>query len=75
MRAIVLLGLIALLPAAVGAAPEQGHRAVPVCGGGARVIPLGHQDVPGAQQPGCCAKGCQTGGRKRGKRAGFDPAQ
>jgi hypothetical protein len=75
MRAVILLGLLALLPAAVGAAPAQRSMVVPICGGVLRVLPLGHQDVPGAELPGCCAKGCHTGGRKKGKRARFDPAQ
>jgi hypothetical protein len=45
--------------------------AVPLCGGDGvvMVLPLGTQDVPGKQVPGCCVKGCQSSeGRKRGKK-------
>jgi hypothetical protein len=70
VRLITVLGLIALVPAAVGAAPV--HRLeVALCDGAGTIsIPLDGNDIPGAQQPGCCAKGCHTGPmRKRGKRA------
>ncbi|MDE1917782.1 MAG: hypothetical protein KGJ57_09815 [Sphingomonadales bacterium] len=81
VRLVTVLGLVALVPAAVGAAPaHDGDKlTLAVCDGlgGARTIsvPLGHQDIPGAEQPGCCAKGCQTGTRKKGRRGRFDPAQ
>ena len=68
MKRAIVLGLIALLPAAVGAAPVRGVLTVAVCGGGAVAVPLGHQDIPGAEQPGCCAKGCHTGARRKHRR-------
>jgi hypothetical protein len=80
IRLVTVLGLIALMPAAVGAAPahDGGHLTVPLCDGNGTArtvsIPVGQQDIPGAEQPGCCAKGCQTGSaRKRGRR--IDPSQ
>jgi hypothetical protein len=74
-RWVALFGMIALSPAAVGAAPHAADGrtvTVPLCSGDGIVrsmtMPLGHGDVPGAEQPGCCAKGCHNGGaRKRGK--------
>ncbi|HWU03331.1 MAG TPA: hypothetical protein VN222_11385 [Novosphingobium sp.] len=83
MKRISLLGLLALVPAALNASPAaaRGVLAVPLCAGdgAARTVnvPVGPQDVPGAEQPGCCAKGCQSGSaRKRAKRCGdVDPAQ
>jgi hypothetical protein len=82
IRLATVLGLVALVPAAVGAAPahQDGHLTVALCdgSGAARTVsvPLGHPDIPGAEQPGCCAKGCHTGGgRKRGKRGSIDSAQ
>lgn len=74
-RLIALFGLVALFPAAVGAAPHAAggqNVAVLLCAGDGIVRsisrPLGHGEVPGAEQPGCCAKGCHNGGaRKRGK--------
>ncbi len=70
-----LLGLAALLPAALNAGPVAARAIlVQLCSGSgeARLVamPLGN----GAPQPGdgaapCCAKGCHTGGsRKRGAR-------
>jgi hypothetical protein len=75
MRLVHLIGLVALVPAALNASPVAAHSAVsvPLCTGDgvARTVslPVGPQDVPGKQVPGCCVKGCHTGGeRKRGKR-------
>jgi len=68
MRAaeFALLGLIALVPAAVGAA---------LCGGGSVALSVGRHEVPGAPQPGCCAKGCHTGRSRRKARRMIDRAQ
>jgi len=75
MRLYHLIGLVALLPAALNASPASAHSqlAVPLCTGDgvARTVsvPVGPQDIPGRQVPGCCVKGCHAGGeRKRGKR-------
>ena len=75
MRVLQTFALVALLPAALNAAPASaraGGVAVPLCtgDGAARTVrlPLGRPDIPGADMPGCCAKGCQSGGaRKRAK--------
>jgi len=74
MRTLHLFGLLALIPAALNASPAHASGlAVPLCTGDgvARTIslPLGDQDIPGKQTPGCCVKGCHAGGeRKRGKK-------
>jgi len=77
MRLYHFIGLVAMLPAALNASPAsaagRSALAVPLCTGDgvARTIsvPVGPQDIPGKQVPGCCVKGCHTGGeRKRGKR-------
>lgn len=70
MRLRMVLGVIALLPAAVNAAPvHAGSLALPVCSGDGIVrtvtIPAPSGDIPGREQPGCCAKGCHTGSRKK----------
>jgi hypothetical protein len=74
MRLALALGLVALLPAAVGAAPTRAALMAPLCGGGVVTLPLSQQEIPGAEQPGCCAKGCHTGGARR-KHRRFDRAQ
>jgi hypothetical protein len=77
MKIYHLIGLMALMPAALNASPAAAAAAaglaVPLCTGDgvARVInlPLGTQDVPGKQVPGCCVKGCHSGeSRKRSKK-------
>jgi hypothetical protein len=65
-----LLGLVALIPAALNVAPAAAHGlAVPLCtgDGAARqvTVPVPTRGLPGGDQPGCCAKGCHTGSRKR----------
>ena len=76
MRLARIFALVALVPAAVNAAPahagNMGRLTVPLCAGDGLVrtvsVPVGHRDIPGSDQPGCCAKGCQSGSsRKRGK--------
>lgn len=70
MSARMILGLLALVPAALNAAPgHAGALALPVCTGDgtARVlsVPVPAGELPGRDQPGCCAKGCHTGSRKK----------
>ena len=65
-----LLGLLALVPAALNVTPASAHgMAVPLCtgDGAARTVtvPVPARDLPGGDQPGCCAKGCHTGSRKK----------
>ncbi len=74
-----LFGLIALVPAALNAAPVHGtNLTLPLCDGGvahgAVTVPLGHAPLPGADQAGCCAKGCH-GSRKRNGQSPIDPPQ
>ncbi|MBS0253992.1 MAG: hypothetical protein JSS36_01975 [Proteobacteria bacterium] len=81
-RATALFGILALLPAALNTSPASaaGRLAVPLCTGDgvARVVqlPLGPARIPGGESPGCCAKGCHSGGaRKRLGCCELDPAQ
>lgn len=65
-----LLGMIALIPAALNVAPAAAHGlAVPLCTGDGTArtvtVPVPSQGLPGGDQPGCCAKGCHTGSRKK----------
>jgi len=68
------------VPAAlnVGPAAAQGL-AVPLCSGdgAARTItvPLPPRELPGGERPGCCAKGCHTGSRKKGQSGQIDARQ
>lgn len=66
-----LIGLVALIPAALNVSPAAAHGlAVPLCtgDGAARLVtvPVPSRNLPGGDQPGCCAKGCHTGTRKKG---------
>jgi hypothetical protein len=71
MKSFHLFGLLALWPAALNAAPASAHSAlsVPLCTGDGvlRIInvPLGPQDVPGKQVPGCCVKGCHASDNRK----------
>lgn len=72
-----LFGLIALLPAALNAAPAHATTlALPLCNGGVAhgvvSAPLGHAPLPGTDNAGCCTKGCQ-GSRKRSANSRIDP--
>lgn len=74
-----LFGLIALIPAALNAAPAHaGTLTLRLCDGGVAhggvTVPLGSGSLPGAETAGCCAKGCQES-RKRSRHLRIDPAQ
>jgi hypothetical protein len=83
MTCRTLFGLIALLPAALNATPAHATTlALPLCDGGVAhgvvFVPLGHAPLPGADQAGCCAKGCHSSRKRAGLRPGalpIDPAQ
>ena len=80
MRPRVLLGLLALLPAALNTSPAQaGGLSIPVCTGDGQVrsvtVPLPSGELPGRDQPGCCAKGCHTGSRKKSQSRQIDTRQ
>lgn len=76
MKPVALFALVAMIPAALNAAPAaasagRGALALPLCTGDgvARTItvPVGGGGVPGREPPGCCVKGCHGGSaRKRG---------
>lgn len=77
MRAF--LGIVALVPAALNAAPTHATTlALLLCDGGvahgAVSIQFGHAPLPVADTAGCCAKGCH-GSRKRSGHLPIDPAQ
>jgi len=70
MKPAALFGLVALLPAALNSAPATARgMVVPLCTGDgvARTLtlPLAPNELPGKEAPGCCAKGCHTGSRKK----------
>ena len=73
----MLLGLAALIPAAINAPPAlAGALTMPICSGDGHhrieTAPLDRNGAP--PQPGaCCAKGCHACPRKRGAR--LDSAQ
>jgi len=70
MKPALLLGLLALLPAALNAqAPAAPVIAMAICGGSGSVPELPGAPTKPEGQP-CCAKACHTGGcRKRFLRA------
>ncbi|MBC2670709.1 hypothetical protein ACFOON_02685 [Novosphingobium piscinae] len=76
----MLMGLLALLPAALNTSPARaGALAVAVCSGDGLTrtisLPLSGEDPPGREQPGCCAKGCHTGSRKKSAARQIDTRQ
>ena len=83
MRPRLLLGIVALVPAALNAAPAPAHGlVVPLCSGSGEArsvtLPAGSgevpgKEVPGKEVPGCCAKACHTGSRKRSQGLSLTP--
>lgn len=72
MNRRALFGLLALLPAALNVSPATARGLlVPLCSGNGLaesvlLVPAGGTpEVPGKEQPGCCAKACHTGSRKK----------
>lgn len=71
MRRIALFALVAMVPAVFNVAPAaaRGSIVAAICSGDGITrtvsVPVGPQDVPGKQTPGCCVKGCHGGERKR----------
>ena len=76
MKHRALLGIIALVPAALNIAPAAHGMTVALCtgDGAARTItlPTGDGTLPGKEQPGCCAKACHTGSRKKSQNRQID---
>jgi len=76
----VLFALAALVPAALNTSPAAGRSLiVPLCTGDGVLrsisLPPGGEGPPGKEAPGCCAKACHTGSRKRTAARQFDPGQ
>jgi hypothetical protein len=73
MKAGLLVGLLALVPAAVNAsAPASTTIMAPTCTGAFQAVTIPVNPIAPVQQDGqpCCAKGCHANGsRKRLKRA------
>ena len=80
MNPRALFALAALIPASFNPSPGSGHSLVVLLctGDGATrsvTLPLGSEGPPGQEMPGCCAKGCHTGSRKRMAGRQIDPGQ
>lgn len=80
MRFAAALGVIALVPAALNASPPAARTiTVPLCtgdGSGKTIdLPAGRPELPGQDVPGCCAKACHTGSRKKIVRGQIDAGQ
>lgn len=80
MRPQMLLGLLALVPAALNTTPgHAGALVLPLCSGDGQVRtvsqPAPSGEVPGREQPGCCAKACHTDSRKKISGRQIDPRQ
>jgi len=75
-----LFALAALIPAAFNTAPASARPLVAaLCTGDGAArsmnLPVGGDGPPGKEAPGCCAKACHTGSRKRMAGRQFDPGQ
>lgn len=66
---LALFGTLALVPAMTGPLPATGNPAglvLPLCGEGASAtVPVETPPLPGTGQTPCCAKGCQTGQKRK----------
>jgi len=73
------LSAVAMLPAALNLAPAAAHGlVVPLCSGGGAgtvTLPIPANEIPGKDMPGCCAKGCHTGQRKKNHVRQIDAGQ
>ena len=81
MKLTLLFGIFALVPAALNTTPAsaRGALSAPLCTGDgvARTItvPLGPSGLPNSDPPGCCVKGCHSGGARKRANKRVDPAQ
>lgn len=81
MKLVAIFGIVALVPAALNTAPgaSRGQLSVPLCTGDgvARTItvPVGQSGLPNSDPPGCCAKGCHSGGARKRANKRLDQAQ
>lgn len=73
MRVRAMLGIVALLPAALGgvSASAATMRAVPICSGdgvvSAMLIPDSAPALPGKDSSACCVKGCHANGSRKSR--------
>lgn len=72
MKRRAILGILALVPAAFNISPAGAHTmTVALCTGDGITrtvtvpVPGRSSDLPGREEPGCCAKACHTGSRKK----------
>lgn len=74
-----LAAIVALVPAAFNISPASAGIVVPICSGDGLVrtvtMPVSGGEVPGQEMPGCCAKGCHTGSRKKSLLGQIDTGQ
>jgi hypothetical protein len=81
MKLVAIFGIVALLPAALNTTPAsaRGQLAVPLCTGDgvARTVnvPVGQSGPPSSDPPGCCVKGCHSGGARKRLNKRLDQAQ
>ena len=80
MKVPALLGILALVPAAFNVSPAAARGIlVPLCSGDGSVrsvtLPVSDGQIPGKDAPGCCAKACHTGTRKKSQRCQIDTGQ
>ena len=81
MKLVALFGIVALLPAALNTTPAsaRGQLSAPLCtgDGAARTVtmPVGQSGLPSSDPPGCCVKGCHSGGARKRATKRLDQAQ
>jgi hypothetical protein len=77
VKVLACLGLIALLPAALNAAPTRAQTmVVPLCtsDGQLRTVEIPLPD-PGSERAPCCVKGCHGGSSRKKPARNFEPSQ
>lgn len=73
MRVRAMLGILTLLPAALGgvSASAASMQAVPICTGDGAVstilIPVSAPALPGKDTSACCVKGCHAAGSRKSR--------
>lgn len=80
MKMPALIGILALLPAAFNMSPANARGiVVPLCSGDgvtrSVTLPAPGGELPGKDVPGCCAKACHTGQRKKSACCQIDTGQ
>ncbi len=80
MKLPALISILALVPAAFNISPAAARGiVVPLCGGDGLTrsvsLPVPGGELPGKEVPGCCAKVCHTGSRKKSQCSQIDTGQ